>query len=274
MSFEQSYLQLLRFVRDSGEDRPSRAGETRSVFGGALRIESLTKGEFPILTTRQIFYKPVLGELAAFLEGATTLEQYKAHGCNYWDANAEAWAMNEGLPVEEMVVGRNYGVQWRDWDYEIDQLRNLVNGIIADPYGRRHIVTAWHPSELDMSCLPPCHILFQASVRRGTQLDLGVYMRSVDLCVGLPADIVLYATLLLLLAQETGYKPGNLTFFFGDMHIYANHLGLLNEQMSRLPQLLPTFTLDKTATIDNFVPSHLVLHDYEHAERINYAFNV
>ena len=95
MSYEEAYVSLVDMVLENGERRETRAGPTRSCFGCALAIDSLEHGRFPILTQRQISFKGVLGELAAFLRGATTLSMFKHFGCNYWDANAAAWAPNK-----------------------------------------------------------------------------------------------------------------------------------------------------------------------------------
>lgn len=275
--FETSYLDLLRRVIDLGEKRESRAGDTRSLFGATLAIKELAEGFFPLLTTRKIYYKPVFGELAAFIQGATRLQQFKDYGCNYWDENAHAWSPNRGCSDANANVGRIYGAQWRRWygkpPEPIDQLQNLVDGIITDPTSRRHIVTAWQPAELLDMCLPPCHIMFQCYVAEGTRLDMMIYMRSVDLCIGLPSDIALYAALLVLLADETDYRPGRLLFTFGDAHVYENHVETALTQLRRTPALPPRYNkLD--AGLFEFMPSDIQIFDYNHHEPMGYAFNV
>lgn len=241
MNYELAYLDLLHEVRNYGSMRTYRNGNALSIFGGTLRITSLLTGKFPILTTRKMSFKPIMGELAAFVTGSSRLQEFKDFGCNYWDMNAAQWSHNIGRTIQDMDVGRIYGVQWRDWAGYIDQLRVLVNGIRRDPTSRRHIMTAWNPAELDDMCLPPCHILVQAYVTDG-RLDLSIYMRSVDLCLGLPTDVVLYAGLLIALAKECDLEPGELVFQFGDMHIYEKHLPTLVEQFTRPFGVLPSYT--------------------------------
>lgn len=278
-TFEHQYMNLLLHVGSVGNERPSRVGRTRSAFGLGLYIDSLTLGEFPILTTRRIYYEPIFGELAAFLRGATYVGEFKKHGCNYWDANAAAWPFNANTPPDKHYVGRVYGAQWRRWatsnheTEDVDQIARLVRGIKDDPYGRRHIVTCWRPDEFDLMCLPPCHIFFQCYVVDGT-VEMMVYMRSVDLCLGLPSDIVLYAALLLLIAKETGYKPGILKFMFGDAHMYQNHGIQFVEQSQRPIFDHPKYLLDVEATLDNFEPHHIELEGYKYAEPIRYPLNV
>lgn len=274
--FETQYKNLLAQVIVNGEHRPSRVGFTVSTFGTMLKIECLEQGLFPILTQRRIYPKGVLGELAAFLRGATLVQEFKDLGCNYWDANAAKWGPNVGLHPEDHAVGKVYGAQWRNWTDSLstlDQLQELKRGLRADPYGRRHLLTTYNPAELTEGCLPPCHLLAQFNVRTTQQLDCIVTMRSVDLCLGLPSDIILYATLMLLLCNETGYTPGSLTFMMGDSHVYRNHIDMAQVQLCRPMHELPSFSLRRQATLDNFMPSDLTLTNYNHAGPISYELN-
>lgn len=273
--FEDNYFTLAEHVLDFGNVRPSRVGSTVSIFGCTLHIKDLSENRFPIMTTRQIHVHPIMGELACFLKGTDKLQDFIDAGCNYWTPNAEAWFENKGLTRDKMSVGVIYGVQWRNWqsggEESLDQLHALVNGIKEDPHGRRHVVTAWQPGELADMCLPPCHILFQCYVE-GNRLSMCVYMRSVDICLGLPTDIVLYATLLKLICNETSYHPGNLIFLMGDAHIYTNHISSLKDQLRKGSCDLPEFKL--TSTIDTFKPGDLELLDYTFKRGITYELNI
>jgi len=274
--FEIDYCNLVTNVIRHGAHRPSRAGYTLSMFGAALQVTCLEDGLFPILTQRKIFPLGVLGELAAFLQGATDLQEFKNAGCNYWDANAAAWELNQGLPPSEQFVGRIYGAQWRAWTSEqgtVDQIERLVYSLQQDPYSRRHLLTTYNPAELDDMCLPPCHLLAQFNVRTTKQLDCIVTMRSVDLCLGLPSDIILYATLMLLLCNETGYTPGKLTFMLGDTHIYRDHIDTFQEHAQRPRHVLPKFKLNPLATVNNFQAADLELINYNHSGVLNYEFH-
>lgn len=155
----------------------------------------------------------------------------------------------------------------------VNQIAGVIDGLKKDPLGRRHIVTAWNPAELDLGVLPPCHVMFQFYVREGG-LHCMVYMRSVDLCVGLPSDIVLYALLTALVAKDTCLRPASLTFFFGDCHVYHNHVNeFLTKQAIRPIQKSPTLVLAEEATTLTFTPSMVEIKDYRHCEAIKYQFN-
>jgi thymidylate synthase len=156
----------------------------------------------------------------------------------------------------------------------VDQLVNLVEGLSKEPHGRRHIVTAWNPGELSQMCLPPCHMFFQAFIGDNQRLDLAVYMRSVDLFLGLPFDIASYALLQRLLAQSLGLNSGFLTFFLGDTHIYLNHQDQVREVLEREEIKGPKLELDAAATIFNFKPEQAKLVNYISHAAVSAPLNV
>lgn len=276
-AYERSYLELVNEVCMFGQTRPSRVGPTRQVFGAMLRINELKRGRFPLLTTRRMYPRGVFGELAAFLQGATLLKQFQEEGCNYWDDNAKKWTGNLGLTEDKFKVGRVYGAQWRNWggddDFRgFDQIKTLVDNIKSDPMGRRHLLTAYNPGELHLGCLPPCHILAQFNVN-SAHLDCMVTMRSVDLCLGLPSDVVLYSALLILMARATGLVPGSLLFSMGDAHVYSNHVEAFEAQLQRETYELPRYALAEDATVDNFSAENLSVTDYLYNHAIKFPLN-
>lgn len=268
--YETDYNALVETVLERGKNRSTRAGPTVSQFGTAMRISSLRYGMFPILTQRRIFYKPVLGELAAFLRGAIDLAEFQKFGCNYWNANAMAWSWNKNEPPGKEKVGRIYGAVWRDFN-DVDQIQRIVYQIKNEPDSRRILLTAYDPSE-EWQCLPPCHILAQFNCNKDNTTDVIVYMRSVDLCLGLPSDVVLYATLLLLVCHATGRLPGDVVFMMGDTHIYTNHIPVWEVHREQMGYELPNYTLNPLTSLSKFVPEDLQLIDYNHGAKLEYPF--
>lgn len=271
--FEHRYIALVDRVISEGEDRQTRAGPTKMLFGEKLFVANIWAEGFPIITNRRMWPRGIWGELAAFIKGFTRLCEFNDLGCSYWDANAAAWVQNLGIPKSQHRVGKIYGAQWRNFD-GVDQLDDLVDNLIHDRWSRRHLLTTYNPSELDQACLPPCHLLAQFSVSDDLGLDCCVYMRSVDLCVGLPTDIVLYATLMELLGKKCGYYARNLTFMFGDTHVYKNHLDLWEIQRQRQPHTLPVLDLDEDTHLFTFNNTGIALDGYKHHDQIQYPFNV
>lgn len=286
----RQWLDTMERVILGGVRRPDRTGTgTWALFGMQLSFD-LQEG-FPAVTTKKLQYPQVAAELAAFIRGYSTLDEFHSVGCKIWDGNGKAdyWGA-KGYP--QGWLGRIYGVQWRDWlsvppqagdgePYSTDQLRLLVDGLKSDPYSRRHIVSAWNPGELDQMCLPPCHVLFQCFVRTAADpmrhmdlLDMRVDMRSVDLFIGLPFDVASFATLQHLLANEVGMAPGKLVFQLGDAHVYCNHLDQVMTVLRREPLELPTLSLDPATSLFNFHPDHAELVGYNHHGVVSAPMNV
>ena len=145
----------------------------------------------------------------------------------------------------------------------VDQVQNLIDEIRKNPDSRRLLVNHWVPCALNDMALPPCHMLFQVRII-GQKLHLRVDQRSADYFLGVPFNIASYALLTMMLAQVTGYEPGELTFHFGDMHIYLNHMDQVKEQLSRSPRARPTMRLNSAVTdLFNFRYEDFTLEGYD-----------
>lgn len=254
----QTYLDLLRLVLRDGKPRTDRTGTgTLSLFGAQARYR-LADG-FPLLTTKKVHLRSILHELLWFIKGDTNIRYLKENGVTIWDE----WADENG------DLGPVYGAQWRAWPgpdgTKIDQLAQVIQQIKTTPDSRRHIVSAWNPSQISGMALPPCHSLFQFYVdqEEGT-LSCQLYQRSADLFLGVPFNIASYALLTLMIAQVTGLKPGDFVHTFGDLHLYQNHLDQVHEQLRREPRPLPVMRLNPAITnIDDFKYEDFILEAYD-----------
>ena len=277
---EDAYLNALKEILDTGEHRPDRTGTgTISKFGLQLKFD-LQQG-FPAITTKRLAWKSVVSELLWFIEGSGDENRLNEilHGSRtstentIWtgNANADYWKPKARFKGD---LGRVYGVQWRSWRApvfganrmavkHIDQLQLLINGIKKDPYGRRHIISAWNPGELDSMALPPCHMMAQFYVSSGGKLSCHMYQRSADMFLGVPFNIASYALFTHMIAQVCDLSVGELIISFGDAHIYDNHLEQVREQLRREPLVLPTLELDKDIKeITKFIMDDIKLVDY------------
>lgn len=230
------YLNLLDHVKWTGIRKEDRTGTgTLSTFGYQLRF-NLSHG-FPLLTTKKLHLKSIIHELLWFLRGDTNIQYLKDNGVSIWDE----WADEDG------ELGPVYGKQWRSWaapdGSSIDQIAKLIDGIRRNPDSRRHIVTAWNPSDVDRMALPPCHCLFQFYVADG-RLSCQLYQRSADVFLGVPFNIASYALLTMMVAQVCGLKSGDFVWTGGDCHLYLNHLDQANKQLSRAPRGLPKMRIN------------------------------
>lgn len=153
---------------------------------------------------------------------------------------------NEAFAEKYGDLGPIYGKQWRSWttgNDSVDQITALIEGLKNNPDSRRHIVTAWNPSEVNEMALPPCHAMFQFYVAEG-KLSCQLYQRSADVFLGVPFNIASYALLIHLIAKECDLEVGEFVHTLGDAHIYLNHIEQVKEQLSRTPKELPVLHID------------------------------
>ena len=231
----KQYLDLLRYIREHGTPSDDRTGVgTLSIFGAQMRCD-LSQG-FPAITTKKLWLKGVIAELLFFLEGKTNVKELHKDGVHIWDE----WANENG------ELGPVYGSQWRNWQTpvgHIDQIKWLIDSIKRSPNSRSLIVSAWNPADLIKMALLPCNTFWQVYIRDG-KLSLQLYQRSADMFLGVPFNIASYALLTMMLAQVTGYAPGDFVHTFGDAHIYLNHLDQVDLQLSREPYPLPQMKIN------------------------------
>ena len=252
---EQRYLDLLAEVLEHGARKTDRTGTgTRSVFGRQLRFPL---EPFPLLTTKKVHFKSIAIELLWFLRGDTNVRWLQERGVTIWDE----WADDQG------ELGPVYGYQWRHWrtpeGKEIDQISQVISSLRSKPDSRRHIVSAWNPSDVDRMALPPCHALFQFYVAEG-RLSCQMYQRSADLFLGVPFNIASYALLTLMIAQVVDLAPGEFILTLGDAHLYLNHLEQARLQLQREPRPFPRLKLNPSRReIGDFVYEDFVLEGYD-----------
>jgi thymidylate synthase len=252
----RQYLDLLRHIVDHGVPKADRTGTgTQSVFGYQMRFD--LQQSFPLLTTKKLHLKSIVYELLWFLRGDTNTRYLNDHGVSIWDE----WADERG------DLGPVYGHQWRSWataDGEpVDQIRDLVDRIDANPDSRRLIVSAWNVGELPKMALPPCHVLFQFYVAEG-RLSCQLYQRSADVFLGVPFNIASYSLLTLMVAQACNLQPGEFIHTFGDAHLYQNHMQQARRQLSREPRPLPHIKLNpEVRSLFDFRFEDFALEDYD-----------
>lgn len=250
----KQYLSLAWKAMHEGARKADRTGTgTRSIFGHQMRFD-LAEG-FPIVTTKAVHFKSVVGELLWFLSGSTNAHELRdKYGVTIW---------SEWADPDTGRLGPVYGYQWRKWNGYHDQIRAVIEQIKADPDSRRHIVTAWNPDDVPLMALAPCHCLFQFYVVDG-KLSCQLYQRSADIFLGVPFNIASYALLTHMVAQQCGLGVGEFVWTGGDCHLYENHIEQAHMQLGREPRTLPRLHLAKRASIFEYTPEDITLMGYEH----------
>lgn len=243
---EQQYLKLLERVLNSKNERIGRNGRVKSVFGASLECD-LADG-FPLLTTKKMFWKGIVEELAWFLRASTNVEELRSKKVHIWDGNSEHTGYDAG-PV--------YGFQWRHFGAEytnchadytgqgLDQVGTVLTLLKCSPSSRRMVICGWNPAQQGQMCLPPCHVLYQFYVEEDGRLSVQMYQRSSDIFLGLPFNIASTALLLSLMAHQVERIPGRVLLQIGDAHIYEEHYDVCREQLCREPRALPTIQIDR-----------------------------
>jgi thymidylate synthase len=277
---DSQYQDMLRFVRDHGErtrTAPVVGGEEADAVTwiGYQNRFPLENG-FPVITERSIerFWSNSIGELFAFINGVTTHEGLVEFGCRWW----APWVTpkktaKRGLQPGELGPG-SYGGAFHDFPMPggqtFNQFEFLVRQIRDRPELRTHYVTPFVPfytirvQEWQQKVVVvPCHGLVHVRII-GDEMTLLMWQRSGDLVLGVPSNMVQYTALLLALAQVTGYKPKEFVHQISDAHIYTNHLGGVEEMLSRTPKAFPeVYITEPQTSLFDYRMEHFSLGQYE-----------
>ena len=295
--YEQQVLDLMAHVWRHGHERVDRTGVgTRSILGATLRFD-LADDAVPLLTTKRVFWKAAAREMLWFLSGETNIRPLVAQGVSIWtDWPLDTYRKTTGEDIKMAAfeariiedaafaarwgdLGPVYGKQWVDWPhYEPapesgpglyrkaakghNQIAALVEGLRNNPGSRRHIFTAWNVDELDQMALPPCHMTYQFHVADG-RLNGLLFQRSCDLGLGFPFNIFGLALITRMLALHAELAPGEIVWQGGDVHLYLNHVDLVETQLARKPAGAPKLRiLRKPASIFEHRFEDFAVEDY------------
>jgi thymidylate synthase len=252
----KQYLDLLKLILTKGTlKHPTRAksGATKNATIGLPNLHfshNLADG-FPLLTTRKLAWKGLVGELRTFLLGKSKSQDFRDNGCKFWDPWGEE-------------LGPIYGVQWNNHN----QLNHVLGCLRYRTTDRRMVVSAWRPDEHHKMVLPPCHLMWVVTPYDDV-LNLSWIQRSCDFPIGVPYNIASYALLTHLLATWADMTPGNISCIFCDAHIYMNQLAGVKEQLKRVPKKLPSMRI--IMDYDDFNNWSCVLSNWKPSSNIDFG---
>uniref|UniRef100_A0A672NG75 Thymidylate synthase n=1 Tax=Sinocyclocheilus grahami TaxID=75366 RepID=A0A672NG75_SINGR len=263
---ERGYLDLVEFILQDGVRKGDRTGTgVISVFGTQARYS--LRDQFPLLTTKRVFWKGILEELLWFIKGSTNAKELSEKGVRIWDANGsrEFLDKNGFSDREEGDLGPVYGFQWRHFGAEYKDMHtgncaSFYTAICPFPEKKTIVMNKTvfydYPKLIDLPvmALPPCHALCQFYVSDG-ELSCQLYQRSGDIGLGVPFNIASYALLTYMIAHITGLKG------IHDV-VFLTHV--LCPQIRREPRPFPKLKIKrKVERIDDFQAEDFEIYDYD-----------
>lgn len=256
-TFEKSYQDAIHKVSRARNWVTGRNGKVRMLPN--ITIEADLSEGFPLITARKGYPNTFIHEVAWLLSGQTNTKYLRENGVGIWDL----WADENG------DLGPVYGKQLRDFA-GVDQLHS-ISAALADRRqltSRRLMWSLWNPVDLPDMALPPCHYACQF-VWDGKRLNAIVTMRSLDLACGLPYDMAMYSTILLLAANTANVEAGKVYINAGNAHIYEQHVRGAGIYAGRPWLKLPQINLNKM-TLTTYDPEKVELIGYQHRDPINF----
>jgi thymidylate synthase len=272
---DSQYRDILRFILNEGElvkETPQGVGAITYIAPPSMHF--YLKNGVPLITERDIpFWRKPIAEILGFVKGMRTLDELAAEGCDWWGA----WATRKkcesmGLEAGDLGPG-SYGPAFHNFPMPdgktFNQFAHMIEQLKSYPAIRTHIITPWIPFYIgrgegkQKAVVSPCHGWIHCRVLNG-KLILHMMQRSADMPIGVPANMIQYAALTLMIAQVTGLDAYKYIHSFSDAHIYENQVKEVRTMLARKPRRLPSLSIDPNVTdLFSFTAKHCVLEDYD-----------
>ena len=226
---------------------------------GVVNRYDLSK-EFPAITLRKTYVKSAIDELLwIWQKKSNNVHDLKSH---IWDS----WADENGSIGK--AYGYQLGVKHKYKEGMMDQVDRLIYDLKNNPYSRRMLTNIYVHQDLSEMNLYPCAYSMTFNVT-GDRLNAILNQRSQDVLAANNWSVVQYAVLVHMLAQVTGFKPGELVHVIADAHIYDRHIPIVKELITRPTHPAPKFYMNPDVkdfydfTLDDFR-----IEDYETGPQI------
>ncbi len=247
--FDKEYLKLCKKILTDGIEVENRTG-TNSIKIPSYNFHFDLSEEFPMLTTKQVFYKNAITEMLWIYQAQSNdvrwLQERNNHIWDEWEIDEDGlWkatqnVLDENGNLVKKDIVKDFG---KDWAHTIGtaygwivnrygHIDNLINKIKNNPADRRMIMSLWQDEFLDTAVLPSCVWCSEWDVTDG-KVNMMVHQRSCDVPLGLPFNVTQYAVLLSMIAQCTDLKPGSIDWSIKDAHIYVNQVEGIKKQIER-----------------------------------------
>lgn len=208
-----------------------RTGERVRVVPGGVNFGFWLGDFLPVINSRKTHPATAAAELAWFLMGTQDLSWLQKY-TKIWDGFRE---------TDTNIVSGAYGYRWRD-HFRRDQIRDAIQALRDDPSSRRVMISAWDPGEDGLTSQGqrniPCPCSFTLNIVGG-KLHTSMFLRSSDMYVGLPYDVMNHALLLAAFCEELQVPPGYITFTLAHAHMYEKHYHMACEGIEKELLLSP-----------------------------------
>lgn len=224
-AFADQYHSLLwDILRNGHEDLNARTGHrVRCLPGGRTLVVDLSDDRLPLCGHRKLYPHMAAAEVAWFLMGTQEVGPLRDLGCKFWDKFVE---------VDGRTVKAGYGYRWRK-HFGRDQIAHAVEALRRDRSDRQVLVSAWDPSTDGLGNRGtaespvrnvPCPACFTLSIVDG-RLHSTLLIRSSDVVVGLPYDVMGHAMLMATIAASVDdyLTLGRAQVVLAHPHIYDVH---------------------------------------------------
>ena len=249
---ENGYWDTDLAVRPKWDD--GVAAHTVKKFGVVNRYN--LQEEFPILTVRRTAFKSCIDELLwIWQKKSNNIHDLHSH---IWDS----WADESGSIGK--AYGYQLGVKHKYKEGEFDQVDRVLYDLKHNPASRRIMTNIYTFQDLHEMNLYPCAYSMTFNVS-GDTLNGILNQRSNDMLTANNWNVVQYAVLLMMFAQVSGLKAGELVHVIADAHIYDRHIPLVEEVISNPQHKAPKLVIDPSVTnFYDFTVDSFKLVDYEY----------
>lgn len=231
-SFHEVYYGLLTDLLHRGVTETNARTKTQiKMLQGAFSFKlDLSNGKLPIAGNRRYFPHVSAAEVAWQFMGTRDPSFILKHAPKLWSKFVETEAVEEdrgnGMrTVEKQVLKTAYGWRWRE-AFGRDQLALAVKELRDNPTNRQLWVQAWDPRSDGLGGPQPknipCPLGFSVS-RFQDDIHMSVFVRSSDVFVGLPYDVMAYGLTLDAIAASVGCRPATMHFTLAHPHLYEPH---------------------------------------------------
>lgn len=213
--FDTIYQDIIKKIMEEGiEELNERTGHKTKALPGITFSLDIEKDGFPVMTLRKNPLKSPIAEQIWFITGEK--------GVNFLRKFTKIWDL---FTEEDGTISSAYGWRWRH-HFGRDQLGKAIELLEKEPSSRHGVIVTWDPKDDGYGGTPkknvPCPYTYTINIIGG-RLNMHNILRSEDMMLGGPFDVLGFALLQCIIAQRLGVRPGIYTHSISNAHVYDNH---------------------------------------------------